>query len=72
MICNNRFSSRCPAGFVHSALGPPRTYQQAQDSCESVERSGDSWHLCARDEVEENWKEYLLKASSSAEEGQLE
>ena len=43
-----------------------RTYEQAQESCQSLEKNGDSWHLCFKDEVERDWKEYMLKASDSA------
>mmetsp|Transcript_55092 Transcript_55092/g.129322 ORF Transcript_55092/g.129322 Transcript_55092/m.129322 type:complete len:358 (+) Transcript_55092:82-1155(+) len=42
-----------------------QTYEQAGESCESVEKNGDSWHLCFKDEVESNWKEYMLKASGA-------
>ena len=31
-----------------------------------MEKNGDSWHLCFKDEVESNWKEYMLKASGPA------
>ncbi|CAE7262198.1 ilvE [Symbiodinium sp. CCMP2456] len=42
-----------------------QTYEQAQESCQSLEKNGDSWHLCFKDEVERDWKEYMLKASGA-------
>mmetsp|Transcript_45318 Transcript_45318/g.84512 ORF Transcript_45318/g.84512 Transcript_45318/m.84512 type:complete len:339 (+) Transcript_45318:51-1067(+) len=42
-----------------------QTYEEAKDACQTTETNGDSWHLCFKDEVEDNWNQYLLKAGGA-------